>query len=95
MIYGSDLHFCAFRRLSLNCLSFFDICQSRGREKNGDCCSYPSSNGASTEGWGRCSSPGISEKSVDESSGRRIFAEIPPNVDEEEKVFLAATVSSN
>ena len=75
-------------------MSVFDIYQSRGREKTGDCGSYPSSNGASTEGWGRCSSPGISEKSVDESSGRQIFAEIPPNVDDEEKVFLLAMVSS-
>jgi hypothetical protein len=35
----------------------------------------------------RCASPGKSEKSIDGPSRRQIFAEIPSNVDEEEKVF--------
>ena len=65
--------------------------QSRGREQGGDCYSYPSSNGDSTEGWGRCSSHGISEASVDACLGNN-SAETPLDVKEEKVVtFIFST----
>lgn len=74
--------------------SLDQLLESRSREQNGDCYSYPSSNGASTEGWGRCSSHGISENSVEESPSRQHFAEAPTNADDEEKMILRAVTAS-
>ncbi|KAH7431098.1 hypothetical protein KP509_08G029500 [Ceratopteris richardii] len=68
--------------------------ESRGREPNGDCLSYPSSNCASTEGWGRCSSQGVSENSAAVSPLNQNFAEAPANTDEEEKMILKAIKAS-
>eukprot|EP00250_Pteridium_aquilinum_P010143 c19177_g1_i2 orf=383-1690(-) len=61
--------------------------ESRSRDPNGDCFSYPSSNGASTEGWGRCSSHGVSDNSAEASPSRQNFAEAPTSADDEEKVW--------
>lgn len=75
-------------------LTLDQLFESRGREPNGDCLSYPSSNGASTEGWGRCSSHGISENSAEVSPSRQNFAEAPTSADDEEQMILKAINAS-
>ncbi|MCO5591029.1 hypothetical protein L7F22_045005 [Adiantum nelumboides] len=70
------------------------LLESRGRAQSGDCFSYPSSNCASTEGWGRCSSQGLSDNSAEASPTREDFAEAPANVEDEEKMLSRAINAS-
>ncbi|KAI5084205.1 hypothetical protein GOP47_0000374 [Adiantum capillus-veneris] len=75
-------------------LALDQLLESRGREPIGDCFSYPSSNGASTEGWGRCSSQGLSGNSAEASPTREHFAEAPSNAVDEEKMLSRAIDAS-
>lgn len=61
------------------------VLEKKVGEPGGDCYAYPSSNGASTESWGRCSSHGITDNSIDEPLSRISFAEAPIKLDDEEK----------
>lgn len=74
--------------------AYDQLLESRGREPSGDCFSYPSSNGASTEGWGRCSSQGVSDNSAEASPSRQNFAEAPASADDEEKMISRAIDAS-
>lgn len=76
----------------LSCLS--QLFETKGREQFGDNYSYPSSNGASTESWGRCSSHGISENSVGESPSGQNFANVPTNLNDEEQMIVTAIAAS-
>jgi hypothetical protein len=60
------------------------VLQSQGREESGDCCSYPTSNGDSTENWARCSETADDDLSRE----RQNFAEPPFDDAEEEKVLV-------
>eukprot|EP00249_Psilotum_nudum_P010549 c22609_g1_i2 orf=465-1910(-) len=74
--------------------SSLSLLEMKGVSQHDDCFSYPSSNCASTESWGQCSSPGISDTSEDGLSFKENLIDTPRNSDDEERMIMEAIAAS-